>query len=255
MSKYKIGITEAGDAGIDLSWEDKLSTVDGAVLVTKNVTDAFIDAVMRNADKLIVHATVTGYGGTVVEPNVPKPQHQFDGVMELVRQGFPKERITIRVDPIIPTEKGMNRAVQVMKTFMNEGFGRYRVSLIDMYRHVKERFTQAGLPLPYGNSVSPLQKDAVFANCSLLIAKKYWAGLGHDYKSVRIEACAEPKLTEAIQCGCISEYDLNLLGLDGEEADNTGYQRPGCMCYSGKKELLKHKQRCPHGCVYCYWQD
>lgn len=29
MPKYKIGITEAGDAGLDLSWANKLDTVDG----------------------------------------------------------------------------------------------------------------------------------------------------------------------------------------------------------------------------------
>lgn len=24
---------------------------------------------------------------------------------------------------------------------------------------------------------------------------------------------------------------------------------------AGKTELLKHKTRCPHGCLYCYWKD
>ena len=31
MARYKIGITEAGDAGLDLSWADKLDTVDGVI--------------------------------------------------------------------------------------------------------------------------------------------------------------------------------------------------------------------------------
>ena len=36
----KIGFTEQGDAGIDLSWTCKLENdeVDGAVLITKNIT-------------------------------------------------------------------------------------------------------------------------------------------------------------------------------------------------------------------------
>ena len=33
---YKIGITEAGDAGIDRSWANRLDEVDGAILITKN---------------------------------------------------------------------------------------------------------------------------------------------------------------------------------------------------------------------------
>lgn len=34
----KIGITEQGDAGLDLSWVKKLSNVDAAILITKNLT-------------------------------------------------------------------------------------------------------------------------------------------------------------------------------------------------------------------------
>ena len=71
MAKYSIGVTEAGDAGVDLSWEKKLGDVDGAILITKNVTPDFRAAVMRNTDKVIVHATVTGFGGSILELNVP----------------------------------------------------------------------------------------------------------------------------------------------------------------------------------------
>ncbi len=63
-------------------------------------------------------------------------------------------------------------------------------------------------------------------------------------------------ITEPIACGCISDYDLNLLGFSEDaESSGAGYQRKGCMCYAGKTELLKHKTRCPHGCLYCYWKD
>ena len=41
MAKYKIGITEAGDAGLDLSWEPYVDNLDGVVLVTKNITPSF----------------------------------------------------------------------------------------------------------------------------------------------------------------------------------------------------------------------
>ena len=104
MAKYSIGITEAGDAGVDLSWEKKLEKVDGAILITKNVSRDFRAAVMRNTSKVIVHATVTGFGGTVLEPNVPLPRESLENVMLLLCDGFPQERVVIRVDPIIPTE-------------------------------------------------------------------------------------------------------------------------------------------------------
>lgn len=78
MAKYKIGITEAGDAGLDLSWEPYVDNLDGVVLVTKNITPSFHDAALRNREKAILHATITGYGNTKLEPQVPGSQ-QGDG--------------------------------------------------------------------------------------------------------------------------------------------------------------------------------
>ena len=83
MAKYKIGITEAGEAGLDLSWVKKLDTVDGAVVITKCISPEFYDAVLANKDKLILHATFTGYGHSVLEPNVPPPYDEFDAIMAL----------------------------------------------------------------------------------------------------------------------------------------------------------------------------
>ena len=60
MALYKIGITEAGDAGVDLSWEEKLDDVDAAVLITKCVSPDFFDAALKHKDKLVIHTTITG---------------------------------------------------------------------------------------------------------------------------------------------------------------------------------------------------
>ena len=152
MALYKIGVTEAGDAGVDLSWEEKLDDVDAAVLITKCVSPDFFDATLRHKDKLIIHTTVTGYGHSILEPNVPTLYEEFTAIMELVKAGFPMSRIVVRVDPIIPTEKGLSVAYHTLTSFMEMGFQRYRVSVIDMYPHARSRFKKAGLPLPYGDS-------------------------------------------------------------------------------------------------------
>lgn len=73
----KIGITERGDAALDFSWYDKLSTVSGAILITKNITDEFIHRVMQayqNGYKLIIHATCTGWGQSIIEKHPCKHQ-------------------------------------------------------------------------------------------------------------------------------------------------------------------------------------
>jgi len=257
MSKYKIGVTERGDAGLDLSWVDKLHAVDGAIVITKQITPAFAEAVLEHKDKLILHATVTGYGHSILEPNVPYPIDELHVVEDLCRQGFPKEKVVVRVDPIIPTEKGLDKASQIIYTSMEAGFARYRVSLIDMYPHVRERFALKGLSCPYGsNGFSPSNEQRKNTSAMLLDCQEYW----NSHKmtawddSLRIESCAEPGLKNVIPCGCVSGYDLRLLGLDDSDIDCLGPQRHGCMCYSGKTELLSTKSPCQHNCLYCYWK-
>lgn len=177
MALYKIGITEAGDAGVDLSWVEKLGRVDAAVLITKCVSPDFFDAALEHKDRLIVHATITGYGHSALEPNVPTPYEEFAAIMELVKAGFPMEKIVIRIDPIIPTEKGLSVAYRTMISFMEMGFQRYRVSVIDMYPHARSRFKKAGLPLPYGdNGFAPSQAQLSKVDDMLRQAKQFWEG-------------------------------------------------------------------------------
>lgn len=257
MAKYKIGVTEAGDAGLDLSWVSKLDTVDGAIVITKAITPQFIEAAVEHSDKLIVHATITGYGRSVLEPNVRRIEDAQLALAELEDDGFPAERIVVRVDPIIPTLKGLRVADKVIRDAIQDGYRRFRVSLVDMYPHVRERFTAANLRCPYGSFFTP-QADMVQAANDMIASIQHWFYSGEpdaQENSLRIESCAEPGLTSTIQCGCVSAYDLRLLGLDTSDIDERGAQRPGCRCYSGKVELLEHKAQCPNGCLYCYWKD
>lgn len=260
MSKYKIGVTEAGDAGLDLSWEEQLDKVDGAIVISKSINPLFRDAVLRHERKLIVHATITGYGCTVLEPNVVPPRDALTQADRLVEAGFPLEKVVIRVDPIIPTEKGIEAAKSVILAGMSLGFHRYRVSLIDMYPHVRSRFKANGLPLPYGEGFAPSGKQLAAVDQMLKSCLDLWID-GSQFpgaikgREMRIESCAEPRLRTTIQAGCVSAYDLGLLGLDaGADVDSIGRQRGNCRCYSGKTELLRQRHPCRHNCLYCYWK-
>lgn len=95
MAKYKIGITEAGDAGLDLSWVDKMNQVDGAILITKCASPDFYDAALKYKDSVIIHTTFTGFGHSVLEPFVPAPYDEFDAITTLVDGGFPKNKIVV----------------------------------------------------------------------------------------------------------------------------------------------------------------
>ena len=54
--------------------------------------------------------------------------------------------------------------------------------------------------------------------------------------------------------GCVSEKDLEILGVEKIPNLSMGGPRPGCKCLAIKRELLTNKKQCPHGCLYCYWR-
>ena len=244
----KIGITERGDATKDYSWLKYINAVDGAVLITKNVTDSFIDIIIPFRRKIILHATVTGYGGTKLEPNVMEWRKSIRRLEKLIDYGFPADHIVLRIDPIIPTEKGLALFSNVLREGYRIGLRRFKISVIDMYPHVRERFLAENCPPPFGDnfSASPEQFAAVDA-----LVKK----LQDTYPDARIECCAEPQLKNPITIGCVSNHDLYLLNLTPQEEENLGHQRKNCLCLPCKTELLQNKYRCPNGCLYCYWRD
>lgn len=248
----KIGITERGDAGLDLSWEEKLSYVDGAVLITKQVTSGFQKAVLRQEKPLIVHATCTGWGGTFMEPYVPGLKKQMEAVRQLIEQGFSASHVVIRIDPIIPNTGGIRAFLYAMEAFERTvkplGVSRVRISILDEYPHVRKRFATHGIEPIYGGKLYPRKEQVM--EVAKAVAK---------YPDITFEACAEPNLVKicsnVVEQGCISTMDLALMGLSmSEQMAENPQGRKGCHCLSCKTELLENKCRCSHKCEYCYWR-
>lgn len=246
----KVGITERGDAGIDLSWKSKLNNVDGAVLITKNITNEFINTVMSSKIPLIVHCTCTGWGGSSLEPNVPKFTVQLNQLKKLIGSGFPSNNCVLRIDPIFPSETGLSKVEQVLNTFlsMKLGVSRIRISIVDEYKHVKERYKEHNWHPIYQNRFYP---DTVqLKNVAAMLSK---------YPQLTFETCAEDKLAmlcaNVISLGCVSKKDLEIMRLSTPDILKENPQnRTGCHCLSCKTELLTNKHPCKNGCVYCYWQ-
>lgn len=244
----KIGITERGDASLDLSWKKRLNLVDGAILITKQITPAFITEVNSAEVPIIVHATCTGWGATWLEPHVPNYIYQLGGICALISSGFPKDNIVLRIDPIIPTDEGINRAEQVITKAYELGLlpnMRVRVSIMDEYPHVRERLMAYSHKPFYGGS---FQADAL---------SMYEVGEMLSKYGVTFETCAEQNLSNGrniVHEGCVSNKDLSIMGLPIVETSINPQGRNGCLCLSCKTELLTNKRKCPHGCLYCYWK-
>ena len=237
----KIGITERGDAALTVDqWRSKIDTVDGVILITKNPIKLleYCDYIPY---KSIIHVTITGHGATALEPNVPSAEEAIEAYKKLVNM-FGGERVVLRVDPIIPTVDGFGEARRII----SQRQGRLRVSILDLYPHVKERLYNKMPELAAElTNVSLYGNKSIHLNDSIrLPALKYLTEIG-------AEICGEP----GISCtGCVSIKDLEIMGINPGKLDKSK-QRAACACVAAKTELLSKRHPCIHGCLYCYWKD
>lgn len=237
------GITEAGEISFSLDAFDHLYR--GNTIITKRLTKPLNEKLIEHKDKCILHLTCTGFAGTKIEPFVPSVEKTHEMLLELLDGGFPVRQVVLRIDPIIPTDKGWERAKNVVETFSDCGITRVRFSILDMYNHVKERFAEAGFPLPYQTFHAPLQKRLEIRDNLLSLGTAY---------GFEVEACGEPDI-ESVPC--LSQKDVDILGLtDVIKLENSKGQRKSCHCPENKHELLRVKpHRCNNACLYCFWKD
>lgn len=240
----RIGTTESGEIAYNLDAFDRLYK--GNIIITKRLTDKLIEKLIEYKDKIILHLTVTGMGSTRIEPFVPTPQKTLEKLHKLLDGGFPTDHIVLRVDPIVPTIKGLNTATSVLRLFRGLGIKRVRISFLDNYKHVRERFKEIGVELYNGEFHAPLKE-----RLKCLTAIKYCAE-ECGYESV--EACGEPGIDSI---PCLSQKDIDILGLTDEiTLEGSAEQRKSCGCPANKTSLLRVKpHRCDNKCVYCYWRD
>lgn len=251
----RIGITEYGDAGVDFRWENKLKEIDGVILITKNLNDTFIKKVLSHMNEvpIVVHCTCTGWGHTRMEPNVPDYKQQLSQMKKLIESGFPASRMVLRIDPIFPTEKGIKRVSEMLRYYHSLGLPeneiRYRISIVDEYPHVRERYKKLGFTPMYGGSFYPSDKQRNLVGNALSEYPYQFDTCAEDILAYKFPATFRIK-------GCISTEDLQIMGIkyDGRFPENP-QGRNGCHCLACKTELLTPRKKCPHNCLYCFWKD
>ena len=217
----RFGITERGDAAHHIATlTHDAPLYDGCVWITK-APHAFVNISLPQ--NVILHCTITGFGSSKIEPGVRRPTVELIAYHQLVSR-YGGERVILRVDPIVPTDRGLETARWVIA----QRRGRVRISYLDLYPHVKQRFTAASIQLPWTSFHAP--------NRPLL---------------PNTEVCSEPDLPCT---GCISERDFRAIGLPAPDTSSRKGQRAACGCLASKTELLTERKQCSHGCLYCYWR-
>lgn len=268
----QIGITERGDAFFDNTWEkwvfeEQKPTIlitKSPVALIKKYPGLFIKDNNGNLEgNVILHATITGLGGTPFEPNVRPYQEQLGGLKEFLdNKNFCKERLVIRQDPIFPTfvitDRRLNsyryKLTDIYKFAFENGL-RYRISFFDYYPHVKQRFAAlAAEKDDIHEYICDLNSFQPELHLSLELRNEFYNIIKAqaDKHNATVEVCGEPGLPCT---GCLSQKDLDTFGINLESEIKKGFQRPACACLGIKHELLKTKHPCKHNCAYCYWKD
>jgi len=251
-NSQKVGITEAGEISFALDTFDRL--YDANIIITKRLTSGLIDKLVEHRDKCILHLTVTGFAGSKIEPFTPLITTTLSHTKELIEKGFPTSHIVLRIDPIIPTVKGVGTAITVLSTFSNLGITRVRLSFLDMYKHVQSRFKNEGLDVP---DIYKNEDGTVNFHVSLEERKEKLKQIEDFAKGIgftSVEVCGEPGIESV---SCLSQRDIDILGLTDKITliGNKG-QRGSCGCPANKSELLKvgRPHRCENHCLYCFWK-
>ena len=120
-----------------------------------------IEKLLIVQNKVIFHHTITGQGGTVLEPNVKPPQFEFEQFKKLYERGFDLSHYVLRIDPIIlfnpECMDNVKFTLNLWEEFCkkNNVILRCRVSIIDLYNHVLARLKAANVVLGWESFTAP----------------------------------------------------------------------------------------------------
>jgi len=225
------------------------------VLWSKNYDNLLKDAaglgrLLHAYDQVYCHFTITGLGGTPVEPGSPEPEAALSQIPALVRFAGRPERVSLRFDPLVfwrersALRSNLGFFDRLAAAAAASGIPTIRMSFAQWYRKAVRRAAARGF-----RYVDPPdeEKQALAAS---LTAKARRAGLD-------LCACSQPFLTGGRggprPSSCVDGLLLQALHPRGEfvsvRKDRT--QRAGCLC-TESVEIGSYTQACPHGCVYCY---
>ena len=244
-----IGITETYDPCFVSDWETRL--LDANIIISKELSDEMIEKLLITQDRVIFHHTVTGQGGTVIEPNVKPTLTEFNQFKKLIERGFPISHYVLRIDPICPFSPAeMERVVNVLQTWENyltenDLKIRCRVSVVDLFKHALERL-QGKVNLSWTSFTAP---DEIFD-----IVEQFLEMFKDTFD---FECCAEQKFKADFisHFGCASYKDIEILQKDKNEyGEPEKKQRQECQCLAKKQILGVKPGRCAHQCLYCFWK-
>lgn len=198
---------------------------------------------LERYDQVCGQLTVTGLGGSPMEPGVP-PMEEALAQLGPLTAWMGEGRLTVRFDPIVhwvedgEVRSNLDRADSVLEACARAGLTSVRLSFATVYAKMQRRGVQWHDPPP----------EEKLAIAGELVRRAEARGL-------RLLGCCQPDLAEAgvAPSGCVDGIELTRLhprGLPAPTGRDPG-QRTSCLC-TPSVDIGSYDMRCPHGCLYCY---
>jgi hypothetical protein len=205
---------------------------------------------LERYDQIYALFTITGLGGTRIEPGVPPPEAALAQLPALIAAAGDPRRVSLRFDPVFTWRDGaaalsnLDFFGTIVDRAARTGIRDVRFSFVQRYRRADRRIRDRGI-----EAVDPPEAEKTAA--ALRLARTA------EERGLRLHACSQPFLAVAgvRPSACIDGGLLGELHPRGERATTAkdGGQRPDCGC-TRSIDIGSYAQPCGHGCVYCYAQ-
>lgn len=217
------------------------------VIWTKNPGNMIRHQALREAllpyAQVYVHLTLTGLGGSPLEPGIPPWEQVEEMIPELVHLVKGPERISWRFDPIIAAEAGNNQIENfplfsvIAEKIRRHGITTCRTSWASPYKKVIRRMQKKGFTLrTYSPEEQASQGKELEEIAGGLGMKMYYCSMDGFERS----RCIDGALLSAIHPQGLT---CSLKRAKG--------QRPQCGC-TESIDIGWYSLKCAHGCIYCY---
>jgi len=224
------------------------------VIWTKDPTNLLHHQPLREAlsrvGQVFLHWTITGLGGSFLEPNVPPAGDQMPLVEDIIAYLGDPRRVHWRYDPLIsarPVGQAHPRPPAVTNVDL------------DMFGSLAQPFARAGIPVVHTSFVTMYPKVVCRLAAAGIEAEEYDAGFRRDFLQQLAAAAAELDLQ--VQTCCEPGFPTQRC-IDGEllrelhpaqepcRTDRARGQRQLCGCTHSLD--IGHYLACPNRCLYCY---
>lgn len=226
------------------------------VLWTKDPRNIYQNSALRNEvskHNLLVQFTLTGLGGTRIEPTVPDPAVLLGEMPRLVDFLKDPRRIRWRFDPIVTLEQenggnwsSASQFESIAKEMAKFGIDNCYFSFLQMYpKFARRKLGEAGIRLV----VPSVDEQASVVDQMKLVS---------DSAGVALYSCAQPLLesvpgitpAKCIDNDLLTELHPAKIPVSSARDATQSKYRPSCYCTESVD--IGSYLACGHGCAYCY---